>query len=138
MRQLIIVSVVALATLIVLNSIMADETSSTTVPATYFGVDASDQEAVRQRQKELSHEKWTDLYGHEVSADDMDFGPDFGGPKIMSHTVDAVRKFNNALKTLLGLLTPRPMTTTTFDPTKFLESITTSAPSAEQTSEPQA
>lgn len=37
-----------------------------TIPSTYFGLDANDEEAVRQKQRELSEEKFKELFGEDV------------------------------------------------------------------------
>lgn len=40
---------------------------------TYFGVDAKDEEAVKQRQKELGEEQFRQLFGADVSLDALNF-----------------------------------------------------------------
>lgn len=104
MKFIIILLSVALATMTVLNSIMAANIDQTTTPATYFGVDAKNPEAVAQRQRELNHEKWTDLFGHEADIGDMDFTPDVESSKF----VEGVKKVKDALKSLLSLFTKKP------------------------------
>lgn len=61
-----------------LTSVDLDEGTAQANKKKYFGVDAEDQEAVRQRQRELSEEKFKELFGDEVNSDDIIFHADHG------------------------------------------------------------
>lgn len=68
----------------------------------YFGVDPNDAKAVEQRQKELSHEKFKELFGDEVSIEDMHFHhePNDGEQKGFS--------LKEGLKKLFDFFRPTP------------------------------
>lgn len=47
--------------------------TTSTTPRTYFGVDADDEEAVRQKQKELAEESLTRIFGKDFDIEDFNF-----------------------------------------------------------------
>lgn len=51
----------------------ADEDTFTSTAATYFGVDANDEEAVRKKQQELAEENWKNLFGPTADPNEIDF-----------------------------------------------------------------
>lgn len=100
-------SVAVILTMSLVSVIMAEgiQVSSTPTPAPnmYMGVDANDQQAVRDKQDELNHEKWQQLFG-DSSIDDLNFTPDLDS--------DTMRDMGNKLKSLLqqviNLVNKRP------------------------------
>lgn len=89
-------SVAVILIMFLVSVTMAEEirfsSAPRSVPNIYMGVDANDQQAVRDKQDELNHEKWRQLFG-DTSIDDLNFKPDLN--------TDTMRDLGNKLKSLL-------------------------------------
>lgn len=68
----------AMVALVVALSLSSTQSRAATLTSdqpsgSYFGVDPNDSEAVREKQKELSHENFKRIFGDEVDANELDF-----------------------------------------------------------------
>lgn len=107
MKVLSVLASIALCALYLLSTTLAETTttptttSTTEKSATYFGVDANDKEAVREKQREMSHENFKKIFGDEVDPDDLDFsdlGQEESKGKVHERLRDALKwVFNKVL-----------------------------------------
>lgn len=116
MKLSLALAVISAAFLIVsLVSADQDENSSSTEAVkrdTYFGVDANDAEAVKQKQDELNEEKWQLLFG-DLDADQLDFTPEFEKNPVKG-VKESLKGFKELLHGILNkILRKKPSPTTT-------------------------
>lgn len=76
---------------------------------TYFGVDANDEEAVKQRQEELARENFKKLFGEDADVDDIDFSgsSDTEHKKHIHDIHDIHESLQKALKWILDKISPK-------------------------------
>lgn len=110
MKSIVLLSMAVILTISLMNTVMATEnkSGSTTASNTYMGVDADDAEAVKNKQDELNHEKWQQLFG-DVDINDVEFTPDLD--------MGSVRELGGKLRDLLAeaiklFVTKKPTSTT--------------------------
>lgn len=91
---------------------------------TYFGVDAKDEEAVKQRQKELGEEQFRQLFGADVSLDALNFDLESDDEKTSflekvknvlnekTNTRQALKWLSDLFEKMSGKIRPRTPTST--------------------------
>lgn len=118
-------SIVDLIALPVQESTTTTEKVSSGGSNSYFGVDADDHEAVKQRQGELGEEKFKELFGDDFNLDDLDFSHHpgeqtplkerikmmfgFGGEQPKNPDGKPKNTIQDALKWLISILPRGPL-----------------------------
>lgn len=100
-----LISTVALLGFVLAVAFVAADDDESTTQKTFFGVNANDAEAMRQKHAELSEENAQKLFGKEHQLDQIDFTPDFKNG-LGEHIKAAHEKFSDFIKKMLGAFFP--------------------------------